>query len=67
MPNLVHKKRILGWDLDTQAMTLTLPAHHLTAIMEFLKQHITKKRVSCRQWQQLLGSLRSSAPALYGV
>jgi len=35
--------------------------------MEFLKQHITKKRVSCRQWQQLLGSLRSSAPALYGV
>jgi hypothetical protein len=60
-------KRILGWDVDTHKMQLSLPLHRLTALTTLLQTYIQVKRVSKRRWAQLLGVLRSSAPALYGA
>ena len=61
-------KRILGWDLDTQASTLNLPPHRLTRLYELLDLiRPPRKRVSMRIWHQLLGELRSMAPALPGT
>jgi hypothetical protein len=61
------QKRILGWDLDTARMQLSLPAHRLQAIDTLLTSYMSLKRTSRRKWSQLLGILRSSAPALYGA
>jgi hypothetical protein len=61
------QKRILGWDVDTARMQLSLPAHRLHAIGALLTATMSLKRTSRRKWAQLLGILRSSAPALYGA
>ncbi|KAI2489281.1 hypothetical protein MHU86_25315 [Fragilaria crotonensis] len=61
------KKRILGWDVDTAAETLHLPAHRvarLHSLLELLQP--PRKRLPLPRWQQLLGELRSMAPALPG-
>ena len=61
------RKRILGWDLDLEAMTLTLPPHRverLYAILDLLSP--PRRRLPIKQWHQLLGELRSMAPGLPG-
>jgi hypothetical protein len=60
-------KRLLGWDIDTATMTITLPEHRKQGIQQQLQNIITRKRVSRRLYQKLLGTLRSSAPSLYGA
>ena len=57
-------KTILGWDFDTTAGTLHLPAHRLACLYAF---PVTRKRVPIKEWYQLLGELRSMAPALPGA
>ncbi len=60
-----HKKRILGWDLDTQSMTLHLPPHRCTRLRELLQGFLLQRRTSRHKWQRLLGELHSMAPALH--
>ena len=61
-------KTILGWDVDTTTGTLNLPPHRLSRLYELLDAlPTTRKRVSEREWHQLLGELRSLAPALPGA
>ena len=61
------RKRILGWDLNTQAGTLQLPPHRLERLYELLRHlDLPRKRVSVALWHKLLGELRSMSPALPG-
>ena len=62
------QKRILGWDVDTEASTLSLPPHRLDWLYSLLQEiRPPKKRISIRTWHQSLGELRSMAPALPGA
>ena len=62
------RKRILGWDLDTESSTLSLPPHRLDRLYELLALiSPPHKRVSVKVWHQLLGELRSMSPALPGA
>lgn len=62
------KKRILGWDLDTRASTLTLPPHRLDRLYELLELiSPPKRRVPVKRWHLLLGELRSMSPTLPGA
>jgi hypothetical protein len=60
-------KRILGWDINTHMMTLALPQHRLDTLIDHISSFLPKKRTSRRLWQRLLGTLRSTTPALYGA
>jgi hypothetical protein len=60
-------KRLLGWDINTATMTITLPEHRMQGIQQQLQHILRRKRVSRRLYQKLLGTLRSSAPSLYGA
>jgi hypothetical protein len=61
------QKRILGWDIDTEHMTLSLPLHQFHNLQETLHSLLQHKHTSCKQWQQLLGTLHSTSLALYGA
>jgi hypothetical protein len=61
------KKRFLGWDIDTETMTLKLPQHRLDNLSQLIHMALQHKRISVRKWRQLLGTLRSTTPALYGA
>jgi hypothetical protein len=61
------RKRILGWDVDTQSMTLHLPPHRLQNMRQLLLPLLHQHRTSAKKWRQLLGVLRSTTPALYGA
>lgn len=62
------RKEVLGWELDTVAGTLCLPQHRLDRLYALLDAFPpTRKRVPIRSWHQLLGELRSMAPALPGA
>jgi hypothetical protein len=61
------RKLVLGWIIDTVAMTIELPAHRrdrLRLILDSIPPD--QKRTSVRKWQQLLGELRSMAIAIPG-
>jgi hypothetical protein len=60
-------KRILGWDLDTSTMTLHLPPARVQQLQTLLEATLCKKRTSKCKYQQLLSTLRSSTPLLYGA
>jgi len=60
-------KRILGWDLDSVAGTISLPPHRAQRLCELLLSFITLRRTSRTKWQQLLGELRSMALAIPGA
>jgi hypothetical protein len=60
-------KRILGWDIDTVNMHISLPLHRLQSMTESLTNLLQHKRVSRKKWHKILGVLRSTTPALYGA
>jgi hypothetical protein len=61
-------KTILGWDVDSVAQTLNLPAHRLARLREVLTWlEPPRKRLAIRRWHRLLGELRSMSPALPGT
>ena len=61
-------KTMLGWILDSVAMTLTLPPRRLQRLAELLESiPTTQKRLSIKKWHKLLGELRSMALALPGA
>jgi hypothetical protein len=57
----------LGWIIDTVSLTIELPAHQIARLFELLDSvppH--QRRVSTKQWQQLVGELRSMVLAVPG-
>jgi hypothetical protein len=61
------RKLILGWIIDTVAMTIELPAHRRDRLSELLAAiPRSQKRLSLCKWQQILGELRSMALAIPG-
>jgi len=58
-------KRVLGWDIDTEKLTIHLPEHRLQRLDTLLSPLRSQKRVSWRKWQVLLGELRSMVPAIH--
>ena len=64
----VTHKRILGWDINLEALTLHLPPEHrLTRLRKVLSWLLPPhQRLPVRKWHQVLGKLRSMSPALPG-
>jgi hypothetical protein len=61
------RKAILGWMVDTLAITIELPPHRLERLFELLHSVPPKhKRVSTNKWQKMLGELRSMVLAIPG-
>jgi len=61
-------KTVLGWVLDSVAMTLTLPPRRLHRLAELLADiPSTQRRLSLDRWHRLLGELRSMSLALPGA
>ncbi|GFH55146.1 hypothetical protein CTEN210_11622 [Chaetoceros tenuissimus] len=61
-------KLVLGWIINTVAMTIELPQHRqerLGAILSSIPS--TQKRIGVKKWHKLLGELRSMALALPGA
>ena len=64
----MSNKRILGWDIDTMAMTLNLRPHCLARLRDVLGWLMPpRKRLAVTKWHRLLGELRSMVPALPGT
>jgi hypothetical protein len=60
-------KLVLGWVIDTTAMTIHLPQHRVDRLVEILSSippH--QKRTSVKKWHSILGELRSMSLALPG-
>jgi len=61
-------KKLLGWIVDSESMTLTLPPRRLLRLETLLASiPSTQKRLSLERWHQLLGELRSMSLALPGA
>jgi len=60
------QKIILGWLIDTSSKTISLPPHRQVRILELLRSVVKRKRTSVKEWQKLLGELRSMAIAIPG-
>ena len=61
------RKIILGWLIDSVAMTIQLSARRRQRLDDILADlPRTRTRVSVQKWQQVLGELRSMAVALPG-
>ncbi len=48
-------------------MTLALPPHRLQSMTDLIQHYLVQHRTSKRRWRQLLGTLCSTTPALYGA
>lgn len=61
-------KLILGWIIDTEAMTVRLPPHRQQRLHDLLQSiPPSQKRTSVKNWHAMLGELRSMALALPGA
>ncbi len=60
-------KLILGWIINTVAMTISLPAHRQQRLADILASiPKSQKRISIKKWHKILGELRSMSLALPG-
>ena len=60
-------KLVLGWVIDTVAMTIQLPPHRIDRLAEILNSiPTTQRRTSVKKWHKVLGELRSMSLALPG-
>ena len=61
-------KLVLGWVIDTVAMTIALPPHRVERLHEILASiPRSQKRTSAKKWHKVLGELRSMAMAMPGA
>ena len=60
------RKIILGWTLDAVLSVIALPPHRHTRLLEIFQELRGKRRISIRQWQKVLGELRSMVLAIPG-
>ena len=59
-------KEALGWNWGTESKTLQLKQKRATKAIQLVTKVMGSKRVELREWQQLLGVLRSLQPGLSG-
>ena len=60
-------KKVLGWIIDSVAMTISLPPRRLQRLAELLASiPETQSRLAIDKWHQILGELRSMSLALPG-
>jgi hypothetical protein len=58
---------ILGWDIDTMAMTISLPQYRVERLRDILNSvPPTQRRIGLSKWHSILGELRSMSMALPG-
>ena len=60
------EKLILGWLINSATKTISLPQHRKDRLDSLLAKMLRRKRVSTKDWQRLLGELRSMQIALPG-
>ena len=60
-------KTLLGWEVDTAKMELCLPAHRQQCLYDILDHTLAKPCSTRKQWQQLLGELRSMTLAIHST
>ena len=61
-------KRVLGWDINSQTMTIHFPPHRADRLREVLQWlRSPRERLSVTKWHQMLGELRSVSLALPGT
>jgi hypothetical protein len=63
---LATSKTILGWNIDTERMTITLPDSRLETLQKAIKPLCLQRRTTLKKWRALLGTMRSATTALYG-
>ena len=62
------QKVVLGWSIDTVKKALTLPDDRKTNLLDLLDTiPPSASRCSQRRWHKLLGTLRSTVPAIAGA
>jgi hypothetical protein len=61
------EKQLLGWNVNTHTLTISLPKHRMDNLQHLLHSFLHKKRTSTKKWKSFLGTLRSTTPALYGA
>lgn len=60
------RKVLLGWEIDTIAQTINLPAHRLDRLKEIFDSLRHKSRTTIKAWRKILGELRSMVLAIPG-
>jgi hypothetical protein len=61
-------KLVLGWVIDTVALTIQLPQHRVERLATILASiPSSQKRIGIKKWHKILGELRSMAIALPGA
>ena len=60
------QKVILGWFIDTSSRTIALPPHRQQHILALLQSIVNRTRASVKEWNKLLGELRSMSLAIPG-
>ena len=61
-------KVVLGWIIDTVAMTISLPPRRLQRLADILAEiPLSQRRTSVKRWHQILGELRSMSLAVPGA
>ena len=60
------RKVLLGWIVDTVRQTLELPPHRKQTLNDIFSSLASKKRVSRKQWERILGKLRFVSVAIPG-
>ena len=60
------RKLVLGWILDTLALTIELPPHQRKRLLDTLNENRHRQRISVKDWHKLLGELRSMVLAIPG-
>ena len=63
------EKEILGWTINTEAMTIRIPPHRHQRLHDLLHNDLprTRKRITVKDFQRTLGELRSLALAIPGT
>jgi len=61
------RKTILGWDLNTQTMTMHLPPHRVQRLSALLHSALASTYTTRKKWQRLLGELHNMVPALHSA
>jgi hypothetical protein len=65
--NLSTTKEILGWELNTLNMTISLKPRRLQRLRQILQDlPRTRKRIAVKEWHKIMGELRSMTMALPG-
>ena len=59
-------KEVLGWIIDTENKTISLPPHKAARLLQLFEELRDKKRVSVKHWRKFLGELRSMVLAIPG-